>query len=233
MLKVTPGASFTVLLYKSTDYANLLFVFSNKSTEAKVRAIASATGDMPIVSVLEETSPDDPDPLSGEVLLSPSGEWRLKIYGQDSPTDLDETSAEPRDLLFEETAQVNRSCGDDTGYTPSTPSGYCQGVDILDQDGNVIAHINDGETYTVEPDMPFIAQTYSTEALAGADTTTVPLEGQAILVAGRLYHGDGVKTSAQLIAAKVYIPSFTEDSTNGVTVKLGTDTKAIQLNDPA
>lgn len=102
--------------------------------------------------------------------------------------------------------------------------GTCSGVDILDQDGNVIEHINDGDTYTVTP----MILPFANDAAASA-STTVPTTAQVvhIVATGRFYPGNGTSTVAQLVSAKTFLPSVTMD--NGLTTVVEGDTVNIQL----
>lgn len=152
MIRVTPGATFRVVLHERTTATHLLLVFYCLTTCTRVRCIVPATGDDPIIAVVSETSPDAAVALDGEVVLSPRGEWELTAYTQSSDTDLDETSATARTQVAEKIEVfVEPSCCTITAYSPETPAtgGTCDGVDIDDQDGNLIQHIADGGTYVV------------------------------------------------------------------------------------
>lgn len=102
--------------------------------------------------------------------------------------------------------------------------GSCSGVDILDSEGNVIEHVNDGDTYTITP----MILPYANDAAASA-ITTVPTTSQVvhIVATGRFYPGNGTSTVAQLVSAKTFLPSVTMD--NGLTTVVEGDTVNIQL----
>lgn len=117
-----------------------------------------------------------------------------------------------------EVMDLSGECGEEVEV------GTCSGVDILDQDGNVIAHINDGDTYTITP----MILPYANDAAASA-ITIVPTTAQVvhIVATGRFYPGNGTSTVAQLVSAKTFLPSVTMN--NGLTTVVEGDTVNIQL----
>lgn len=114
---------------------------------------------------------------------------------------------------------------------PEPNPGTCSGVDILDGDGNVIAHIADGGTYTVMNEI----LPYADEAAALADTTTIPANNQKILLqdTGREYwQTDRVtpKNVSQLVTAKRFLLPVTEDASTGFHATLLNADVTIQTN---
>ena len=105
--------------------------------------------------------------------------------------------------------------------------GTCTGVDILDNLGNVIAHVDDGDTYTITP----MILPYANRAAALADATTVPTTAQMVVIndTGRMYHGNNADDVATLVANPqvMYLP-VREDGALIVTVE-GVEYK-LQLN---
>lgn len=226
-MNIKRGISTTYIIpaRQLSGETHYLFVFQNVDRKAFYQyAIttneASTAG--PLMLPVEEK--DNAVALDGEVTLE-QGDWNVLVYAQGSSTNLDPASTGRR--IHTELIRVHTDTDTPAVYPPS--GGVCEGVDILDGDGNVIAHVNDGDTYTVD-EMPYIAATYASLAAASADTTTVPTSTQAIKVAGRLYQGDGTKTSAELVAAKVFNPSFTEDPTNGIVTNYDTTAVQVQIN---
>lgn len=130
MIKITPGASFKVVLFTRTTRTHLLLVFTNPSTCAKVRCVVTASGDDPIVSTVDETSPIVAVPLSGEVNLSPSGQWSLDVYAQNSSTNLDETDAVALKIGTVQ-AFVDGDCCTVTGYSPNTSTATCDPAEVF------------------------------------------------------------------------------------------------------
>ena len=74
---------------------------------------------------------------------------------------------------------------------------------------------------------------YDDEAQAAADTATKPLDTQLVILRDtkRAYHGDGISTVAQLIAAGVFLMPVRKDAVTGMMALDETDTeRQIQLN---
>lgn len=136
----------------------------------------------------------------------------------------------PKDFTCEELTDP------DTGLTAEQlgpacldcgPGGTCTGVDILDNLGNLIAHVDDGDTYTITP----MILPYDNRAAALADATTIPTTAQMVVIndTGRMYHGNGADDVAALVANPqvMYLP-VREDGALLVTVE-GVEYK-LQLN---
>lgn len=133
----------------------------------------------------------------------------------------------PREFSCEELLDSTNGLTDAQLACVGAGSGPCTGVDILDSDGNVIATIADGGTYTLVP--MFIR--YANEAAALA-SSTVPTLQQEVLLEDTLrrYPGDNTSTAAQLVGAKKFNPAVTEDPLTGLHTQFdGADT-LIQLN---
>lgn len=105
--------------------------------------------------------------------------------------------------------------------------GTCTGVDIRDSDGNLIAHVADGGTYTLVP----MFLRYANEAAALAENTVVPTLQQEVYLedSKRRYVGDNSSTVAALVTAAAFNPGFVEDNDGLITTYQGSDA-LIQLN---
>lgn len=104
--------------------------------------------------------------------------------------------------------------------------GTCTGVDILDNLGNVIAHVDDGDTYTITP----MILPYADFATADADVVTVPTTAQMVYLVDskRMYPGDGASDVKTLVNAQQYLLPVTEAAKELATVVEGDPVK-IQL----
>lgn len=106
--------------------------------------------------------------------------------------------------------------------------GPCSGVDILDSDGNVVAHIADRGTYTLLP----MFHRYANEAAALADNTTIPTLQQEVLIedTGRRYPGNPPATVKSLVESMKFNPGFVETA-EGLITRHTTHDYFVQLND--
>lgn len=248
MLNITPGAAFNVVMYARTARSHMLYVFYNVSTCAHVRCIEAASTDDPIIATLNETSPVAAVPLSGEVVLSPTGQWFLSVYAQDSATDLDETSITARELIHITSVMVAVDCCVTTSYAETngcepvtvnintvevaTPAaGTTLDIDVVDQDGNPIGSLVSGQWVVTIPEEVDNILPYANRIAALADTATIPATNQYVVIndTGRLFHGNGASTVAALVAdPQVMLMPVREDGALFVTVE-GTEYK-LQLN---
>lgn len=116
------------------------------------------------------------------------------------------------------------------------PDEECDPVTLVDEDAEVMATLEPGEAYEVVDQngdpvavtlvagrlvitmpMEYIKAVYADATEALADEVTVPDEKQAIRVGKRLYQGDGVMTSKELVEAKTYNPYFVDGPTGFLT----------------
>lgn len=153
MIAIEADAAFNLVLFLETDRAYLLCVFHNESTGGYARCIAPTGGAFPIVAEITETSPNAATALDAEVYLVPGGEWMLTVYAQDSSTDLDETSATARELIYTSQVQVDRDSDEELVATP--PGGGGVGTEP-DADGcryiRVCGTPTDGQVVTWNED---------------------------------------------------------------------------------
>lgn len=105
--------------------------------------------------------------------------------------------------------------------------GACVGVEIRDSEGNLVATIADGGTYTLLP--MFIR--FANEAAALADNTTVPTLQQEVLIVDTLrrYPGNASSTVMALVQAEQFNPGFTQTNDGLLTRHDSTD-YLLQLN---
>lgn len=134
----------------------------------------------------------------------------------------------PREFSCEELLDGTNGLTDAQLACVGAGSGPCTGVNILDSDGNVIAHIADGGTYTLVP----MFLRYATEADALADNTTVPTLQQEVLVedTGRRYPGKPPATVKGLVEALQFNPGFTQTD-DGLLTRHGATDYLVQLNE--
>lgn len=108
--------------------------------------------------------------------------------------------------------------------------GSCTGVDILDNLGNVIAHVNDGGTYTITP----MILPYADKAAALADTATIPTTAQMVRIedTNRAYFGAPPATVADLVTAEDKFLLPVVETSKGINTTVVATLVGVQLTDP-
>lgn len=96
---------------------------------------------------VEEVGSSTPDPLAGEVALSPRGEWRLRIYEQSSSTNLDPASATR--MIYDDLCLVSGDADEDIEYTETN---ICAPGTVENSDSTYSLSVPSGVT-TILPDI--------------------------------------------------------------------------------
>ena len=228
-MDVERGTINTFLIPARNRTTHYLCVFQRVDDPTNYQySIAASIGSNsgPLLLRIEEK--DNAVAADSEVTLG-VGDWFVEVYGQNSASNYDASLAVR--FVHSELITVHSVTSTAPVYPPPPGSTTCSGVDILDSEGNIIAHVDDGDTYTVT-EMAYIAAVYADYATALADTTTVPTASQAIKVTdtSRLYQGDGTRTSSALVADQQYLLPVREQGQRLLTTVDGTEV-TIQINE--
>jgi hypothetical protein len=125
-----------------------LLWFRDPERNASVYCIADATNTTGGMVTLRFTETNNATALDGEVTLSPAGNWELKVYEQNSATNLLPASADR--LVTTIGLFVYGGDAADTGWSGGGGTGgTCDPVTIEDQDGTAIDSVPAGGTYQV------------------------------------------------------------------------------------
>lgn len=128
-----------------------LIRFTSVTTGLSVYCIAqnAATSGYGISLPITETGDTSPTATSGEVQMSPPGNWKVTIFEQTSSTNLDPANAS-RTVWSGMVDVTGEACEPEVNTgTECPPGGDCDPVTILDQDGGTVTTVNAGGTYTV------------------------------------------------------------------------------------
>lgn len=180
-----------------------------------------------ILDDLEGNFIEGPSMVGFEVTIPVQNKEGRLIY---DPGLWDDDAAAP--ILQDLTGMSCANLNDELLGLTTTQRTNCLYVTILESDGTTErTRVAAGGSYTLpeSEDMPYIIETYATKADALADNTTEVPEGQAIVVAGRLYQGTG-STAAVLVAAGVFNPSTTEPGDGNLLTVVDDTVVKIQIN---
>lgn len=115
----------------------------------------------------------------------------------------------------------------------ATPCGAAIALEVVDQDGNPIGSLVDGQWVVTIPEEVNNILPYADEAAALADNVTIPATNQLVVITatGRTYWGDGTSTVDVLVGGLSYLLPVTEVPADKLLrVEVFGDNPSIQLN---
>lgn len=143
MQRLKKAAANRIVVFKPSTATHMLLHFVSNETDGEAFCVVARSGSNPVIVNFTETA--SPVALSGQVSLSPLGEWDYFLYDQNSSTNLDPDDAE---LLDSGQVYVVGDAASQGSYTPA----HCDPATARNSDSTYSLSIPSGTT-SVLPDV--------------------------------------------------------------------------------